>query len=162
MMERLNVEINSGFSLWISFTDTDRDTMVAGAIWSKQKRQYVCRILNRNKQPDLFGGSDIEEFMYPTDAKEWDIMSDIKRRLSDIYGPINYTDNTNRWPHSQREQQKWEDDLRECGRRNTEYWEKEKARKALEIEMIKMVRENERNLRHSRIQRAMGDVSVST
>ena len=122
----MKVEIKSGFTLWISFIDVERNEQIALAIYNKEKQYYVGRI--KKQVQDLFE-NQVDEFAYKKDAKEWDIARDLKQRIEKLYGKITYIDNTFRWPMSKtklmngnRNTKKPYKATRSIGKKNVQNW----------------------------------------
>lgn len=126
--------------MWLDFRNTDTNLQIACAIWSSKRECYDIGIRGKG-QLDLFGGDNIERFESSKDAKPWDIMADLKARVEKIYGKVNYTDYTLRWPHSKKESDKWEADMKRDEENNREYWKNERARRKLSMAMAEYVRE---------------------
>lgn len=121
----MKVEIKSGFTLWISFIDVERNEQIALAIYNKEKKCYVGRV--KKQVQDLFE-NQVDEFAYKKDAKEWDIARDLKQRIEKLYGKVTYIDNTFRWPMSQKMINDWEAQYQASIKSNKEHWEKERAK----------------------------------
>lgn len=129
----MKVEIKSGFTLWISFTDVEHNEQIAIAIYNKEKRCYVGRL----KKPvqDLFE-NQVDEFTYKKDAKEWDVARDLKQRIEKLYGKITYIDNTFRWPMSKNKIDEWESQYQKTVQSNKKHWEEERAKLAFARKFI--------------------------
>ena len=130
----MEVEIKSGFTLWISFIDVKRNEQIALAIYDNKKQCYIGRIRNPTQQA-LFNPT-IDEFSYQKNTKEWDIVKDLKRRIEKLYGKVTYIDNTFRWPMSKKMLDEWETQYLRSAQSNKEHWEKERAKLAFARKFI--------------------------